>query len=525
MEAQNFSAERSTSPKCLNILLVDDEQNIREALCEYLGAINSHQVTTAASGGEALELFASGKFDVAFLDLKMPGMSGMELLRRLKQQDPVLPVVIMTGYPSLDAAIDTMRHGAADFLIKPFNLQQVKVTLERVVREQQLLRENLRLSEQLAQKREIEKLNQELNRRIDQQNTLRHISESIDLFQTSEDAYQGMAELAAKYLGVRRSAVLLLDRGSNQLLIIAVHGYPAEVLGQTAGTAGTGVVGKVASEGVPMMGTPGMEPALEALLPVERNYFCLPIKIRNEVFGVLLAADKEDQAGFKGEDIFIARFLLDKAALNIENIALYESMVTNLHSTLGALVGAMEAKDPYTRRHSRRVTTLSVLTAQNMGLGLAEIESTRFAAYLHDIGKIGIKDYILQKPTKLNEDEYRHIKKHPIIGESIVKDMDLSDSERAIIRHHHERWDGKGYPDGLGGTDIPQLARIVAVADAFDAMSSDRPYRKGKRYDDAVAELSRCSGSQFDPVVVEAFVEMLSRYQNLNEIPMARGRK
>ncbi len=259
----------------------------------------------------------------------MPGMSVVELIARIKEKDQALPVVVMTGYPSLDAAINTMRQGASDFLIKPFNLHQIKATLERVVREQQLLKENLKLAERLKQKDEIENLNQELRRRIRQQNTVHQISAAIDRLQTSEDLYQGMADLAAQHLNVARSAVLLLDRTCDQLLIIAVHGYPPEVVGQTAGRLGQGISGKVAAEGEPMMGSPGGDPALEAFLPVRGDYFCLPINIREEVFGVFLAADKAGKGSFRGEDIFLGRFPPGQGRAEHRNIALYESMVAN----------------------------------------------------------------------------------------------------------------------------------------------------------------------------------------------------
>ncbi|MFH1060932.1 MAG: HD domain-containing phosphohydrolase [Pseudomonadota bacterium] len=511
---QSQSAETAPQSEHLRILLVDDEPNIREALAEYLMAINSHQVVTAGSGEEALAVFAPDAYDCAFLDLKMPGMSGVEPLARLRGVDPKLPVVIMTGFPSLDAAIDTMRQGASDFLIKPFNLGQVKMTLERVVREHRLLRENLRLAERLAHQEKIERLNQELGRRVHEQNIIHQISDAVDRLQTSEDLYQGMADLAARFLEVQRSAVLLLDRATNQLLVIAEHGFPARrAVGRAAGRLGSGVPGKVAAEGQPMLGRPGSDVLLEQALPTEGAYLCLPIRIREETFGVMLVADKKSGGSFRGDDIFLLRFLLDKAGLSIENIALYESMVSNLHSTLGALVNAMEAKDPYTRQHSRRVTNLSVLTAQTMGLEISDIESLRFAAYLHDIGKIGVKDNVLLKASRLDPAEYELIKQHPVIGETIIQAMDLSDQERAIIRHHHERWDGAGYPDGLSGDGIPLLARLVAISDAFDAMTTDRPYRTAKSQADAVQELMRCAGSQFDRQVVRAFVEMLARYQ------------
>lgn len=496
----------------LRILLVDDEPNIREALREYLSSINKHHVVCASSGPEALELFNPGDFDCAFLDLKMPEMTGVELLSRLKERDTTLPVVIMTGFPSLDAAIDTMRQGASDFLIKPFNLSEIKVTVERVVREQRLLKENLRLADSLRHQKRIEKLNHELQRRIREQHIIHKISESIDRLHTSEEIYQGMASLAARFLETEKAAVLLLDRSSGQLLTIAAQGFDDPQLGMPAATFGQGLVGKVAAEGQPMISKHGEDSQLDASLPMDEAFLAMPIKIRDEIFGVLLVGDKSGGLPFGGEDIFISRFLCQKAVLSIENIALYESMVANMHSTLGALVGAMEAKDPYTRQHSRRVTNFSVLTAQAMNLDLDHVESLRFAAYLHDIGKIGVKDNILLKESRLSDEEYEQIKAHPVVGETIIRSMDLSENERSIIRHHHERWDGKGYPDGLMREEIPLLARIVAVADAYDAMTSDRPYRQAKNRQEAVDEIQRCSGEQFDPQVVVAFVDMLERY-------------
>ena len=488
-KTQNAPQEQDEQP--LRILLVDDEPNIRQALEEYLTVIDQHKVTTASTGQEALEIFSSDRFDCAFLDLKMPGMDGTELLTRLRQKDPYLPVVIMTGYPSLDAAIDTMRQGASDFLVKPFNLNQVKLTLERVVAQHRLSRENLRLSEQVQHQAKIEDLNRELNRRIREQNIIHQISEEVGRLQNSEDIYQGMADLCCRFLETEKAAVLLVDRSNKNLLVIAAHGYDAPVVGRVVGNLGQDVCGKVAAEGEPMIGRPNGGSPFSRTLPTRGDYLCMPIKIREEVFGVLMVGDKLGGLPFRPEDIFVASFLLDKAALSVENIALYEAMLSNMRSTLGALVSAMEAKDPYTREHSRRVTNYSVLTAQTMGLGLEHIESLRFAAYLHDIGKIGIRDSVLQKVGKLTDEEYEHIKDHPVIGESIIKHMDLTGHERAIIRHHHERWDGGGYPDGLDRENTPLLARIVAVADAFDAMTSDRPYRKGKAVSEAAGSRRR----------------------------------
>jgi len=172
-------------------------------------------------------------------------------------------------------------------------------------------------------------------------------------------------------------------------------------------------------------------------------------------------------------------------------------------------VNALEAKDPYTRHHSERVTTYAIAIAERLNCSAEQVESLRTVGYLHDIGKIGIADRILNKPASLTPEEYELIKRHPIIGESIVSELGLNAEQRAIIRHHHERWDGKGYPDGLAGEEVPLLARIVAVADAFDSMTSLRAYRAGMRDADAIEELRSNLGRQFDPRVVAAFLQGL----------------
>ncbi len=230
----------------LRILLVDDEANIRNALCEYLSAINRHEVVCAASGAEALDKFAAGRDDCAVLDLKMPGMSGVELIARIKEKDQALPVVVMTGYPSLDAAINTMRQGASDFLIKPFNLHQIKATLERVVREQQLLKENRKLATPHA-KDEIENLIRSSAPHPAAEHVLQ-ISAAIDRLQTSPDLYQAWPTWPPAS-DVARSAVCCWTAPANQLLI-ARSRLSAEVWDRPP-AAGPGDQGKVAAEGNP----------------------------------------------------------------------------------------------------------------------------------------------------------------------------------------------------------------------------------------------------------------------------------
>lgn len=175
-----------------------------------------------------------------------------------------------------------------------------------------------------------------------------------------------------------------------------------------------------------------------------------------------------------------------------------------------ALSATVDAKDPYTAGHAERVSELAEATAVAMGLGLYEQHLLREAAQLHDIGKIGVRDSVLGKNGRLTEEEYEEIRRHPRQGARIVGALRSMEPLVAIIEHHHERWDGKGYPDGLAGEDIPIGARIMAIADTYDAMTSDRPYRKAMLPVEAFEEIEGLAGAQFDPAVVRAFVKAVT---------------
>jgi response regulator RpfG family c-di-GMP phosphodiesterase len=170
------------------------------------------------------------------------------------------------------------------------------------------------------------------------------------------------------------------------------------------------------------------------------------------------------------------------------------------------LAGAIDAKDPYTRGHSDRVTRMSLKIAFQFGFAEDRLESLEYGALLHDIGKIGIKDEVLQKPGTLDSEEYQYIQEHPLIGIKIIEGLDFFKDKIPMIRHHHEHYDGSGYPDGLLGAAIPLEARIIAVPDAFDAMTSARPHREMMSLQDVLMELEKCKGTQFDPKISEIFL-------------------
>jgi putative nucleotidyltransferase with HDIG domain len=225
------------------------------------------------------------------------------------------------------------------------------------------------------------------------------------------------------------------------------------------------------------------------------------------VFGLLSLANKVDGSSFTDDDISLALTLVNKTALRIENNVLYEIIYNNLVNSLKALVISIEARDPYTRFHSERVTAYALQIAEVLNLSEDEKDAIKFGGYLHDIGKIGVKDRILLKAGPLTQSELDQVRQHPIIGDNIIRPLKFFPKEQEIIRYHHERYDGTGYPEGLAGEQIPLLARILAMADSYHAMTSSRPYRKAMTHDQAIAEIKRGVNSQFDGKILEAFLQ------------------
>lgn len=239
----------------------------------------------------------------------------------------------------------------------------------------------------------------------------------------------------------------------------------------------------------------------------------IPLNSRERLTGVLaLFYPLRGGRGPDEEQRELVSAVAAQASMAVENACLYEDIERSYFSTVQALAKAIEVKDPYTRGHSERVTAYALMIAEAMGLDEVERQKLKYAATLHDIGKIGIAGRVLNKPGALTEEEYSHVKTHPALGDSIIEPVEFLQAPRPIILHHHERYDGKGYPAGLKGEEIPLAARILSVADAFEAMRSDRPYRRALPLEEARKELLRNSGTQFDPAVVEKFLEILERY-------------
>ena len=238
-----------------------------------------------------------------------------------------------------------------------------------------------------------------------------------------------------------------------------------------------------------------------------RSAVALPLKTDSGVIGVI-EIDRSNFDAFTEEDLKILRIFARIVAIAFQRLKYYQELKNTLLDTIEALSYAIELKDPYTKGHSRRVANYSIAIARAMGLPRDRIETVEIAALLHDIGKIGIRGSVLNKPSRLTKDEYEEIMKHPVLGEELVKRIRNFKHIAVIIRHHHEFYGGGGYPDGLKGEEIPLESRIIAVADAFDAMTSDRPYRKALSVKKALEILEKNERNQWDPKIVKIAVEV-----------------
>lgn len=231
-----------------------------------------------------------------------------------------------------------------------------------------------------------------------------------------------------------------------------------------------------------------------------------PIKIKEKKIGVLTVGIT---GKFNSRQKSLLSSIANNAGIAIENARLYDLSRKNFIKTVNALIAAIEAKDKYTQGHSYRVSRYAVMLAEKMGLSQEQIDEVRVAGILHDIGKIGIPDAILSKPSKLTQEEFEQIKKHPSISRRILEPVGLSEATIRAITYHHERWDGKGYPFGITSELLSIEAQIISVADALDAMTSNRAYRKAMTEEEAVSEVIKGRESQFSPTVVDALTELV----------------
>jgi HD-GYP domain-containing protein (c-di-GMP phosphodiesterase class II) len=317
---------------------------------------------------------------------------------------------------------------------------------------------------------------------------------------------------ALTMLGAKGGSIMLRDEKANTLAIWASEGLGEEYGRHSRQRVGEGIAGRVAQTGEPVLLTGEVDDPDFHVLCVRSNVkdaVVAPLKVNGKTIGVLNLRNSNGSGTFDEADLDLLQAFADQVAIAIE-VARRKQDVENMYvDSVSALAGAVDARDTYTGGHSALVREWSLKLARRMGLDDGRLSELSMGALLHDVGKIGVEDAILRKPGPLTDEEYSQVKMHPILGARILAPLGSRHDIMAMVRHHHERYDGTGYPAGLKGEDIPVEARILSVADSYHAMTSARPYRDALPREVVVKELRKGRGTQFDPHIVDLLLECL----------------
>jgi len=493
------------------ILVVDDEKVIRDMLADLLDMEGFH-VRTADDGTSALDELSNAHYDLVLSDLKMPRMGGIALLDQIGKIAPQAITVIMTGFGTVETAIDAMKRGAYDYVLKPFKLEEVIHVVRRGIDKKRMVAENMRLKEAVS---------------------LYKVSEAIAASLSLDQVLETVADSCVNEVhGDFVSAWLSSGEGGlfERLRLVSPQ-FRAPVDSRDAGHAGDepldeqgdAVLGRIDPRKVVEQLTPdaiiidqgarGMRFYAEMPKLPLASFMAVPLRVQSRLIGFIALASFTVSKRFDEGQRKLLSIIGSRAAAAIENARLYEDLQATFQQTIEGLAKAIDKMDRYTSGHSDRVATYAVFLARRLGLDEVQVEVVRQSALMHDIGKIGCV-LNLNKPGKLTNDEYEVFKQHPVFGRDILDPIKFLHPLIPGVYLHHERWDGRGYPLKLKGADIPLLARIISVADTYDAMTSDRSYRRALPHEVSMAEIERCAGSQFDPDLAATFTEQIEAYRD-----------
>lgn len=463
------------------ILLIDDDLGIINLCGEILKSkgYDFHYIT---DGEKVIQVLKENKFDLVLLDLQMPKMDGFEVLRNIRSFDENTPVVIITGFGTIENAVNAIKSGATDFMVKPFNLQEFLHIVER----------NLKigtLSKEVSKLKMIE--------------TILELNKSIITLTNLENLLSQILELLYNLFHPEGVAVYLMEEIGGNFIFRKQIGWKNLVKVKTSYSR---------DEIMEMF----KEKSVVIYRKEDFTEVNVSVKGKEKNIGIVSLYFEKERKISEGEINFLETFAI-QAGIGMENAILFDIIQQSYLNAIRSLINSLEARDRYTKGHSEQVAYYALLIGKKMGLKSNELEILRNASYLHDLGKVGIKDNILLKPGPLTEIEKEIIRKHPLITVQILEPLNVKKEEMEACLYHHERVNGKGYPTGLKGEEIPFLARILAVADAYSAMISERPYRKSLTKQEAIEELRRYSGEQFDSKIVEVLVEIIEEIEDRRE--------
>jgi response regulator RpfG family c-di-GMP phosphodiesterase len=467
----------------INILVVDDEADICDLIEETLSS-ERYNLIVMNDPSEAMDYIETHQIDLVLSDLKMGDFSGTEILEQTKRVHSDAVVILMTAHPTVRTAISVLKKGAYDFLVKPFKLELLKTTIERALEHQQVSRENVRLRGQV----EFLKI---VNANISGVEIDRILEMVVESCKNELDAIAvGLIEIDPKTGGslnffnatdAEEQIELVCDEVTLKKFLRSRRSLPIIEAQRIKSNNNQGV----------------------------RIFIYQPILIRRTLHGIINIIIESRFGQVTPGQLDILSLLTNSAANAIANNNLYKDLQQSYLQAIHGLANAIEARDNHTAGHTDRVSILADKLADDMGWDDQQKHSLLMGCTLHDIGKIGVPDNILNKPAKLTDDEVKIMQEHPNVGLKIISDIDLFKAAKPFIIAHHERWDGYGYPNKLKGEEIPIEGRLLAVIDTFDAILSDRPYREGSTVKEAVSELIKFRGIQFDPTIVDTFIILL----------------
>ncbi|HEY5926293.1 MAG TPA: HD domain-containing phosphohydrolase [Kofleriaceae bacterium] len=495
---------QTESAEAARILVVDDERVIREILAEFL-TLEGFSVNTVEDGEKALTELRLHPYDLLITDLKMPRLSGLQLLERIESERLGVLTVLMTGFGTVETAIEAMKKGAYDYLLKPFKVEEVIHVVERALYRQRLQAENIRLREAL---------------------TIYKVSEAIALSHDIERILDVVLHAALDEVKADVATLHLRDPRSGhyeeRVKIVASESNPHGSLPSPA----FGILTEQFASGVPILAHGGRASRFftEQAAPADlASFVAVPLQVRGDMVGVLNVFSFTQGKKFDEGHRKMLAVLASRAASALENARLYGELVhsnedlrkANLsleemfQQTVAGFAQALEESDMYTRGHSERVAVYSEVLARGLTIPEPEIRRIVQAGVMHDVGKIGVRYDMLNKPGKLTPEEIQVFRQHPEKGKRILEPVPCLHGLIDGCWCHHEWYDGGGYPRGLIGQNIPLVGRVVSIADAYDAMTSDRAYRRALTHEVAIGEIERCAGTQFDPELSDAFVKLI----------------
>lgn len=520
--------KQENNPKA-GILIVDDDVLMCETLSDImqsLGYRSEYTTHLAEAKGKLKETF----YNILMVDLKLSDGDGLELLKYAKEINPETITIVITGYASLESSISALNEGAFGYLQKPLNIEEVKILINKALRMQQLSIENKELIEKLKElslkdietevynhKYLIERLNSELIRAKRYALSISLAMIDVDYFNSINELYghaygdKILKELAKYLRQFVRGMDIVTRYGGEEFVIILPDTDKQSALNFTER-----LLGDIENH--------LFDPENKKLrLKVSMGIANFPEDDPNisEAYGLIHLVEKAVTMGKErggGRLVTLNGKEPEKqpegTQENIDNLKqrlskMEKRMNQTFLESIYAFAKTIEAKDFYTGEHCEHMVSLVVAIGKKLNLTAKELENLKHAAMLHDLGKIGIPDEILLKKGKLTDAEYDVIRKHPQIGAEIIRHIHFLKDVAPLVLYHHERYDGFGYCSGLKGKEIPLGARIIAIADVYQALTSDRPYRKAYPVDEALRILKEGSGTQFDPEIVEVFLEII----------------